>query len=238
MMMVLVEVLAALCGACACVLLVSECFALRQRRVHTTQMLGRLKVLPEDSGFAASMNAAPLATQDLQHAWLYALPFVGPALKRRQQQALHAAYCLELPKLFEIVALGMRVGLGFDQAFALYARGFDTELAHSCRARFEVWERGLITREAGLKELSKHIACKEFERFVAMSLRALDYGAPLMQVLYELAKDARKSYRAARQEMVAKAPVKMLIPTGMLILPAMMMMVLGPMVLDITERLV
>jgi len=132
----------------------------------------------------------------------------------------------------------MRVGLAFDQAFALYARSFSTPLALLCRERFEVWERGLITRESGLRDLATHIELKEFDRFTSLSLRALEYGAPLTHLLNNLADDARKSYRAERQTKVAKAPVKMLIPTGAFILPAMMMLVLGPIILDITGRMV
>jgi tight adherence protein C len=47
------------------------------------------------------------------------------------------------------------------------------------------------------------------------------------------ARDARVSYRTARQEEVAKAPVKMMIPTGVLILPAMLILVLGPVLLEL-----
>jgi tight adherence protein C len=153
----------------------------------------------------------------------------------RKQQSQYRA---ELPKMFDVIALGMRVGLGFDQAFALYVRGFKTPLADQCRPRFEVWERGLISRETGLRELAAQIQLKEFDRFVTLILRALDYGAPLTNMLGDLAREARSAYRSERQEMVAKAPVKMLIPTGVLILPAMMMLVIGPIVLDITERMV
>ena len=166
------------------------------------------------------------------------IPFIATSLKREELKRQRAGYRAELPKLFEIIALGMRVGLGFDQAFALYVKGFATPLALQCRQQFEVWERGLITRESGLRNLAKHIGLKEFDRFVSLTLRALDYGAPLASLLGNLASDARKSYRADRQEMVAKAPVKMLLPTGALILPAMMMLVIGPIILDITERMV
>ena len=35
------------------------------------------------------------------------------------------------------------------------------------------------------------------------------------------------------EERVAKAPVKMMVPTGVLILPAMLMLVLGPVLLEL-----
>ena len=44
---------------------------------------------------------------------------------------------------------------------------------------------------------------------------------------------ASSGYKARRQEAVAKAPVKMMVPTGVLILPAMLMLVLGPVLLEL-----
>ena len=45
--------------------------------------------------------------------------------------------------------------------------------------------------------------------------------------------EAGSGYKARRQEAVAKAPVKMMVPTGVLILPAMLMLVLGPVLLEL-----
>ena len=41
--------------------------------------------------------------------------------------------------------------------------------------------------------------------------------------------------QAQVEERVAKAPVKMMIPTGTLILPAMLLLVLGPVLLELME---
>lgn len=42
-------------------------------------------------------------------------------------------------------------------------------------------------------------------------------------------------HRAQVEERVAKAPVKMMVPTGTLILPAMLLLVLGPVLLELME---
>lgn len=64
-------------------------------------------------------------------------------------------------------------------------------------------------------------------------IRSLRYGSSLTQNLEEAAIQARKQYKAKQEEIVAKAPVKMMLPTGTLILPAMLIMVLGPVILEI-----
>ncbi len=54
----------------------------------------------------------------------------------------------------------------------------------------------------------------------------------MVESLESAARESRMAYRARRQEQVAKAPVKMMVPTGTLILPAMLIMVLGPVLLE------
>jgi tight adherence protein C len=140
--------------------------------------------------------------------------------------------------MLEVIALGMRSGLAFDAAFALYVHRFATPLAVVCRERFDVWEKGLMPREQGLKELARVVDVPIFARFAATASRALSYGAPMTRLLLELAAEARKAYRLEQQEAVAKAPVKMLLPTGALILPAMLLLVIGPILMDLLERMV
>ena len=165
------------------------------------------------------------------------IPLLNKIRQKQQREKTKKAYVAELPQMLEIIALGVRSGLGFDQAFALYARRFDTPLAKVCCERLEIWERGLISREQGLKELASLINLPLFDRFVSTVLRALNYGAALNTLLLDLAAQTRKAYRAEQQEIVAKAPVKMLLPTGALILPAMLLLVIGPILLDLIERM-
>jgi tight adherence protein C len=133
--------------------------------------------------------------------------------------------------------MGMRAGLGFDQAFELYAMRFRGKLAQLCQAELQVWKRGLVSRDDGLESLAKQVSTQSFTRFVRIARRGLRYGSSISHLLVELAADTRREYRSEREEEVAKAPVKMLIPTGVLILPAMLLLVLGPILLDLMERL-
>ena len=48
-----------------------------------------------------------------------------------------------------------------------------------------------------------------------------------------LAVEARAIRKAKLEEQVAKAPVKMLLPVGALILPAMLILIMGPIMLDL-----
>ena len=63
-------------------------------------------------------------------------------------------------------------------------------------------------------------------------VRSLRFGVSLAENLDALAEEARARYRAACEEAIAKAPVKMLIPTCGLILPAMLLLIMGPVLLE------
>jgi tight adherence protein C len=165
------------------------------------------------------------------------LPFAGSLLKRDRQTRQQTLFEYELPQMLESIALGLQAGRGFDQAFGLYVQRFDTALASKCQPYHEVWSRGLRSREEGMQSLAASIESTAFTRFVAITLRAIKYGAPLADVLLQLAADTRKECNAAMQERIAKAPVKMLLPTGVLILPAMMLLVLGPILLDLVRQM-
>ena len=52
------------------------------------------------------------------------------------------------------------------------------------------------------------------------------------RMLEVLAAEVRATYRADMEEAVAKAPVKMLVPTAALILPAMLIVVMAPVLLE------
>ena len=74
-----------------------------------------------------------------------------------------------------------------------------------------------------------------FSRTVSAIIRSLRFGTSLGEMLEQSAEQARAARKAQVEERVAKAPVKMMIPTGTLILPAMLLLVLGPVLLELME---
>ena len=202
------------------------CYALlqqRQQRAQRSSVKARFF-----KGAVAEQSAGPLEK----------LPFVSKALKKQQEERRTHACEAELPRMLDIIAMGMYAGLSFDAAFGLYVYRFNSELAVLCRERFEVWERGLISRGEGLEQLAACIDLPLFDRFCRTAARSIKHGIPMTPLIKEYAVMARKEFRNKQKEKVLKAPVKMLLPTGVLILPAMMMLVIGPIILDVTGRMV
>ena len=142
---------------------------------------------------------------------------------------------LHLSEMLEVVALGLRSGMTFDRSFALYGAYFDNEFAGSCVRAYRCWSLGLMSREEALRGLAASYDCEQLSRVVDSIIRSLRFGSALAGILEEASVQSRASYRATLEEKVAKAPVKMMLPTGTLILPAMLLMVMGPILLELAS---
>lgn len=139
----------------------------------------------------------------------------------------------ELPDMLDVVALGLRSGLSFDRSLALYCGHFESTLALECSTALDMWSAGLASRKAALERVAEAYDSPELARAIDTVVRSLRLGTALAERLEEAAHEARSTRKARREESVAKASVKMMIPTGTLILPAMLIMVVGPVLLEL-----
>ena len=165
--------------------------------------------------------------------------FIGRSLPMRSVNKATRRRAVEaerhLSEMLEVVALGLRSGLTFDRSFSLYGSHFDNEFARSCTKAYRSWSLGLTTREEALRDFAASYDCDQLSRVVDSIVRSLRFGSALSGILEESAAQSRETYRTALAERVAKAPVKMMLPTGTLILPAMLLLVLGPILLELAS---
>lgn len=155
---------------------------------------------------------------------------VGRACRERSDRLERS-----LSEMLEVVALGVRSGLSFDRSFQLYGQHFDSAFARECASAHRSWTLGLATRESALRSLAECYESPLLERVVSSMVRSLRFGSSVAESLESAAGEARAEHRARVGERVAKAPVKMMVPTGTLILPAMLLLVLGPVLLELME---
>ena len=181
------------------------------------------------AGVALSVELAALLALTGACVGFLSLPWAVRQRERRRAEELER----RLSEMLEVVALGLRSGLSFDRGLQLYADHFDSLLARSCASAERQWTLGLKTREEALRNLSDSYASPLFERVVDGIVRSLHFGSSLAESLESAASEARIAYRTRKQEQVAKAPVKMMIPTGTLMLPAMLILVMGPVMLEL-----
>ena len=153
-------------------------------------------------------------------------------VERSRARELREACDARVDVMADIVGMGVRAGLAFDAALALYCQKFDDVLAVQMRSALVRWQGGMASRERALKDLATRIGSASLRRFTDTVAQAVAYGSPLADMLARFSRDVRAQRRSQLEQRVAKAPVKMLVPTGVCILPAMLILVMGPVVIQ------
>lgn len=182
-------------------------------------------------GAVISLEMGLLLAAVAAAAGLYAPTWALRRLERERALELERS----LPEMLEVVALGLRSGLSFDRSFQLYSMHFPSSFARSCASAQKSWSLGLRTRDEALWELAQSYRSDQLERTAERIVRSLRFGSALAPDLEAAAAEARARRRSQVEERVAKAPVKMMVPTGALILPAMLILILGPILLELMQ---
>lgn len=140
-----------------------------------------------------------------------------------------------LPEMLDVLALGMGSGLSFDAAVRLYCAHFPVEAARDLERAQHAWSSGLERRDDALRRFAASYGSSALMRVTEAWIRSLRFGTSMVESLAAEGAQARAAYKAKREERIAKAPVKMMVPTGVLILPAMLVLVLGPVLLELMD---
>lgn len=159
----------------------------------------------------------------------------GLLTRSMKEEARCRAFSAErqLSQMIEVLVLGLKSGMSFDRALGLYCDSFKGSLSSIASSVRNQWSHSLIDRSEGLRQIAKSYDSPLFDRFAENVIRSIRFGTSMADNLSLLAVEARAIRKAKLEERVAKAPVKMLLPVGALILPAMLILVMGPIMLDL-----
>jgi len=143
---------------------------------------------------------------------------------RRRLKALRRG----LPDALDLLVGCVEAGLAFDQALArvalrLPASPLRQELEH-CLSQMRM---GQPRREA-LRALAQRAALDELRSLVSSLIQADQLGTPLGPVLRQQASQMRALRSLEAQRLAAQAPVKMLLPLMLFILPVVFLVLFGP----------
>ena len=122
----------------------------------------------------------------------------------------------DVSEMTDIVRLGLLAGLSFDAALEMYCANKTGLLSRS------------LAREDALAEVARVTHVRQLESFAAAVGQAHVLGAPLADTLSRQGIEMRSAHRADVERQIERAPVKLLVPTGTLILPALLLSILGP----------
>ncbi len=141
----------------------------------------------------------------------------------RRQDTIRKA----MPDALDLLTICVEAGLGFDGALAKVAEKWDNELSLEFGRVLREVQFGKLRREA-LRSMAERIGIPEMTSFVAAIIQSEQLGVSMGKVLRIQADQMRIRRRQIAEEKAQKAPIKMLFPMGLLIFPALMVILLGP----------
>jgi tight adherence protein C len=142
----------------------------------------------------------------------------------------------EIPELVDLLVTTVEAGVGFLAALQIAARRVREPLGQELRVTLREQGMGLTVDEA-LRNLGARTTSGNLRMFVQAVIQGETLGVSIGKILRDLAVDMRKARRQMAEERAQKAPIKLLFPLVFLILPAMMLVLLGPALYDITKQL-
>jgi tight adherence protein C len=150
---------------------------------------------------------------------------------RRQQRIQRA-----LPDSLDMLTVCMEAGLGFDAALSQVARNTDGPLAAEFTRALQEMQIGQGRSDA-LRGMLSRTTVPELRVFVAALVQAGELGIPIAKVLREQAVEMRVRRRQRAEELAQKVPVKIMFPLITCLFPALMVVVIGPGILQIAHAL-
>src|SRR3990172_4862201 len=132
-----------------------------------------------------------------------------------------------LPDVLDLFSVCSSAGLGFDQTIQRVSEYYDNPLGEELRRIIMEMEIG-ISRQDAFRNLAQRLEIPELSSFVSILLQAEQMGMSIADTLAAQAEQMRVLRRYTAQEAAQKMPVKMVFPLVFLILPALLLVILGP----------
>lgn len=136
-----------------------------------------------------------------------------------------------LPDMLDMLTISVEAGLGFDQAIAKIVRNTSGPLAQQFGRMLQEIQAG-ASRSDALRNLAKRTEVPELNGFIMAIVQADVFGISVSTVLRAQAAEMRIKRRQFAEEEAQKAPVKLVFPLVLCILPATLIVILGPAVIS------
>jgi tight adherence protein C len=166
-------------------------------------------------------------------ALLFILPMIGGLAPsywlRNRIKVRRERVTNDLPDLLDLMCISVAAGLGLEQAMQVSCARFESPVCDELRLTLREMELGLSRHDA-LENMKLRTDIDDLVTFAVVLSQADALGLPIGRVLQAQADEMRDKRRQRAREKAAKVPVKILFPLAICFLPAIMIIVLGPIV--------
>ena len=183
---------------------------------------GAVVILPIAIAFPPAFVVVPLAALAAARGYEAVLARRG----RRRQERIASS----VPDLVELLVATTDAGLSPGVALARTAEVLRGPLGDEVRSTVSEVELGVPWQQA-MDQMVARTEVPALRALAAALSRSGHLGTVLGSTLRRVAEDLRRERRARAEETARKAPIKMLFPLVFLILPAFLLLTVGPVVL-------
>ena len=158
----------------------------------------------------------------------YLLPniLLNNAGQKRENEMQNA-----LPDALDLMTISVEAGLGFDAAVSRVAKETTGPLAQELARLLQEMQIGVGRMEA-MRAMAERTTMADLKSFCLAMVQADSFGIPVARVLRVQSKEMRSKRRQRAEEKAQQVPVKILFPLVFFILPALFVVILGPVVLE------
>ena len=139
-----------------------------------------------------------------------------------------------MPDALDLLTICVEAGLSFDSAMSKVSEKWENQLSLAFARVIREIQLGKLQREA-LRDMSDRLGINEMTSFVAAVIQSQQLGVSMSKVLRIQSEQMRMKRRQRAEEEAHKAPVKMIFPMGLLIFPSILIILMTPALLQITD---
>ncbi|MCL6471885.1 MAG: type II secretion system F family protein [Firmicutes bacterium] len=154
----------------------------------------------------------------------------------RKIAARQKAIRLALPDTLDLLTISVEAGLGFDAALHKVVNNTIGPLSEEFYRLLQEIQLG-TARDEAFRNFGERTQVDELGSFILAMLQAEVFGISIGKVLRVQAKELRIKRRQRAEEMAQKAPVKILFPLITCIFPAVLVVIMGPAIIQIYESI-
>ena len=160
---------------------------------------------------------------------MFPLMLLRRAAKSRQKRIWRS-----MPNAIDLMTTCVEAGLSLDFALQRVAERYKGSLSDEIHRMLREVGLGKTRREA-LADMAERIDVPDITTFVNSIVQAETLGTSVGQVLRVQAKQMRQKRRQRAEQMARQAPVKMVFPLVLFLMPSLFIVTIGPVVLNVID---
>ncbi len=155
-------------------------------------------------------------------------------LLRRSAKSRQKRIWRSMPNAIDLMTTCVEAGLSLDFALQRVAERYKGALSDEIHRMLREVGLGKTRREA-LGDMAERIDVPDITTFVNSIVQAETLGTSVGQVLRVQAKQMRMKRRQRAEQMARQAPVKMVFPLVLFLMPSLFIVTIGPVVLNVID---